>query len=57
MVAFIELWIVLLYSLLTDGSSLNQSAIPFSKTGFFDKLRIVLMILSDIEGLLSVNRE
>ena len=31
-----ELWIVLLYCFITDWSSLNQSAFPFSTTGFFN---------------------
>ena len=56
-VIFRELWIVDFYRLLTDGSSPNQSALPFSNTGFLKKLRIVLIILSTVLGPLSVNLE
>ena len=38
-----------------DGNSLNQLALPFSNTGFFKRLRIVLMTRFAIEGLSSVN--
>ena len=48
---------VFLYCLKTHGSSLNQSAFPAKKTGFFNKLRIVLITRSAIEGPLSVNLE
>ena len=40
-----------------DGKSLNQLALPFSNTGFFNKLRIVLMTRSAIEGPLCGNLE
>ena len=46
---------VLLYCLVADGNSDNQSAFPFSNTGFFNKLRKVLITRSAIEGPLSVN--
>ena len=42
---------------MTDGSSDIQLAFPFSNTGFFNKLRIVLITRSAIEGPLSVNLE
>ena len=35
---------------MTDASSKNQSAFPFSNTGFLSKLLIVLMTRSAIEG-------
>ena len=41
----------------TNGISVNQSAFPFSKTGFFDKLLFLLLTLSALEGPLSVNLE
>ena len=56
-VNFIEPCIVLLYCLMTDGSSDNQSPFPAKKTGFLNKLRIVLITLSENDGHLSVNRE
>ena len=40
----------LLHFVKTDGSSLNQSAFPFSNTGCLNKLRIVLKTFSAIEG-------
>ena len=40
-----------------DGSSLNQSAIPFKKIDFFTKLLIVLETRPAIDGPLSVNLE
>ena len=45
-VIFTELWIVLLYCLITDGSSLKQSAFPAKNTGFFKRLPIVLLNLA-----------
>ena len=36
---------VLLYCLITDDNSDNQSAFAAKNTGFFNKLRIVLMTL------------
>ena len=42
---------------MTDGGSLNQLAFLFSNTGFFIKIRTVLITLSAIEGPLSVSRE
>ena len=42
---------------MTDGNSDNQSAFHFSNTGFFNKLRTVLMTRSDIDGPLSVYLE
>ena len=48
---------VLLYCLITDGSSINQSAFLFSNTGFLNTFRIVLMTRSAFDGPLSVNRE
>ena len=35
----------MLYFLITDGYSFNQSAFPFSNTGFSNKLPIVLLNL------------
>ena len=40
-----------------DGNSEIQSALPFSNTGFFNKLRTVRITRSAIEGPLSVNLE
>ena len=54
-VIFVELWTVSIYFLITDGNSLNQLALPFSNTGFFNELRIVSMALSAILSLLSVS--
>ena len=54
---FVELWMVSLYLLMTDGSSLNQLPFPPSDTCFFIEFRIVLMTRSHIDGPLSVNRE
>ena len=42
---------------MTDGSSLNQSALPAKNIGFFNKFRIVLMNRPAMEGPLSVNLE
>ena len=42
---------------MTDGSSDNQSALLVEKIGLFEKILIVLMTLSTIEGPLSVNLE
>ena len=38
-----------------DGNSLNQLALPFSNTGFFNRLGIVLMTRPAFEGLLYVS--
>ena len=54
---FVELWMIFLYLLMTDGSSLDQLPFPFSDTGFFIKLRIVLMTRSHIDGPLSLDQE
>ena len=56
-VIFVELWFVLLYFLVIDDNSDNQSAFHFSSTGFFDKLRTVLITRSAFEGPLSVSLE
>ena len=56
-VFFVELWTVLLYFSLTDGSAEIQLVLPLSNPGFFNKLRIVLIIRFAILGPLSVNRE
>ena len=40
-----------------DGSSVILEAFPFKTTGFFIKLRTVLITRSTIEGRLSVNLE
>ena len=48
---------VLLYCLITDGSSEIQLALPAKNTGFFNKLRIVLTTRSAILGPLSGKRE
>ena len=48
---------VLLYCLIRDDSTRNQSAFPDKNTGFFKKLREVSMTFSAIEGSLSVNLE
>ena len=56
-VIFVEMWIVLLYCLITDGSSVNQSALPAKNFGFFNKFLLVLMTRSAIDDLLSVNLE
>ena len=45
-VIFVELWVVLNYCLITDGSSLNQSAFPAKTVGFFFKFLIVPLNLS-----------
>ena len=42
---------------MTYGISLNQSAFPFSNTGFYKILRIDIITLSAVEGPLSVNLE
>ena len=42
---------------MVDGKSLNPSAFPFSKTGFFKRLRKVPMTRSAIDGPSSVNLE
>ena len=42
---------------MTDGSLLSQSALPARKIGFFNRLRIVLLTRSAIEGSLPVNLE
>ena len=46
---------LLLYCLMPDGSSDTQSALPSRNTGFFKKLRPVLITLAAILGLLSLN--
>ena len=56
-VIYVELWIVLLYCLTTDDNSDNQSAFPFSNTGFSNELRTVRITCSAILGPLSVNLE
>ena len=56
-VIFVELWNEILYFFMTNGSSDIQLALLFSKTGFFNKLRKVLMTRSAIEWTLSVNLE
>ena len=38
----VELWIVLLYFFMTDGSSVIHEAFPAWKSGFFVKLRFIL---------------
>ena len=48
---------VILHCLITDGSSLNQLALPARKIGFFNKLRKVLITCSAIDGPLPVKRE
>ena len=48
---------VLLYFFMTDDSSDNQSALPFSKTSFFNKIFLVLINRSAILGPSSVNLE
>ena len=40
-----------------DDNSLNKSAFLFRNTGFFDKLRTVLITRSAIDGRLTVNFE
>ena len=55
-VVFIELGLKSLYFLTTNASSDNQSTF-FSNTGFLNKLRTVLIILSATEGTLTANRE
>ena len=40
-----------------DGNSRNESALPFEKTGFFKRLRIVLITRSAMICPLSVYRE
>ena len=42
---------------MTDDGSDAQSDFPFSNTGFFNELRIVLTTRSAIEGPLSMNLE
>ena len=54
---FVERWIVLLYILVIGGNSDNQSAFPFSNTGFLNELRIVPITRSANERALSVKRE
>ena len=56
-VIFTERWIVLIYCLVIDGTWDIQSAFPFSNTGFFSKLCIVLLTPSTIVGALTVNLE
>ena len=56
-VILVELWMVLLYCLITDGSSLNQLALPARKIGFFNQPRIVQKTRSAIDGPLSANLE
>ena len=56
-VIIIEVYIVLLYCLMTDGSSLSQPVDAIRNTGFFSKVRIVLKNRSAVEGTLSVNLE
>ena len=48
---------VILYLLTAADSSVNQSALPTRKIGFFNKFCIVLTTRSAILGLLSVNGE
>ena len=56
-VIFGELWMVLLYFLITDGNSLSQSALLFSITCSFNKFLIVLISRSAFEGRFSINLE
>ena len=42
---------------MTDGKSLNQSALPAKNIDFFNRLRINLITRSAIDGPLSVNHE
>ena len=56
-VIFVELWIEILYCLVTDGNSLNQTAFPAKNICFFNNLRIVLETVSTILGPLSVYLE
>ena len=44
MVVILILWcLVMLYFFMTDGSSISQSAFPFSNIGFFNNFPIVLL--------------
>ena len=56
-VIFVELRIVLLCFLKTDVNSDIHEVFPSKKAGFFNKLRIVLITFSAIDGPLSVNLE
>ena len=53
-VIVVELWIVLLYVLITDGNSFIHEASPAKNTGFLNKLRIVILNRSAKTALLSV---